>query len=125
VDEWCAAAKEALRRLAGGETQADVARTYNVDATTIGRLLGHRPFHGGANLVALQWSAAAGDAGDAEQASARGGVPPHSKNESVRPWRLRVGPVCASLPNDFGVDPGTVQRISRPFAAPSVVAAVP
>jgi hypothetical protein len=46
--------KEALRRLAGGETQADVARTYNVDATTIGRLLGHRPFHGGANLVALQ-----------------------------------------------------------------------
>jgi len=25
----------------------------------------------------------------------------------------------------FGVDPGTVQRISRPFVAPSVVAAVP
>jgi hypothetical protein len=33
---------------------ADVARTYNVDATTIGRLLGDRPFPGGANLVALQ-----------------------------------------------------------------------
>jgi hypothetical protein len=54
VDEWCAAAKEALRRLAGGETQADVARTYNVDATTISRLSGDRPFHGGANVVALQ-----------------------------------------------------------------------
>jgi DNA invertase Pin-like site-specific DNA recombinase len=46
--------QEALQRLAGGETQADVARTYNVDATTIGRLLSDRPFHGGANLVALQ-----------------------------------------------------------------------
>jgi DNA invertase Pin-like site-specific DNA recombinase len=46
--------EEALQRLASGETQADVARTYNVDATTIGRLLGDRPFHGGANLVALQ-----------------------------------------------------------------------
>jgi DNA invertase Pin-like site-specific DNA recombinase len=46
--------QEALQRLAAGETQADVARTYNVDATTIGRLLGDRPFHGGANLVALQ-----------------------------------------------------------------------
>jgi DNA invertase Pin-like site-specific DNA recombinase len=30
--------QEALRRLDAGETQADVARTYNVDATTIGRL---------------------------------------------------------------------------------------
>jgi DNA invertase Pin-like site-specific DNA recombinase len=30
--------QEALRRLAEGETQADVARTYNVNATTIGRL---------------------------------------------------------------------------------------
>lgn len=30
--------QEALRRIAAGETQADVARTYNVDATTIGRL---------------------------------------------------------------------------------------
>ena len=46
--------QEALQRLAAGETQADVARTYNVDATTIGRLLGDRPFHGGANVVALQ-----------------------------------------------------------------------
>ena len=36
--------QEALQRLAAGETQADVARTYNVDATTIGRLLGDRPF---------------------------------------------------------------------------------
>src|SRR5947207_2205818 len=46
--------REALQRLAAGETQADIARTYNVDATTIGRLLGDRPFHGGANVVALQ-----------------------------------------------------------------------
>ena len=46
--------QEAMQRLAAGETQADVARTYNVDATTIGRLLGDRPFLGGANVVALQ-----------------------------------------------------------------------
>jgi DNA invertase Pin-like site-specific DNA recombinase len=30
--------QEAIQRLANGETQADIARTYNVDATTIGRL---------------------------------------------------------------------------------------
>jgi DNA invertase Pin-like site-specific DNA recombinase len=30
--------REALARLAAGETQADVARTFGVDATTIGRL---------------------------------------------------------------------------------------
>jgi DNA invertase Pin-like site-specific DNA recombinase len=29
---------EALQRLAAGETQADIARTYAVDPTTIGRL---------------------------------------------------------------------------------------
>src|SRR5215475_3509673 len=52
-------------------------------------------------------------------------LPPRLKSESVRPWRLLGGPVCASLPKRFGVDPGTVQRISRPFVAPSVVAAVP
>jgi DNA invertase Pin-like site-specific DNA recombinase len=46
--------QEAMRRLTAGETQADVARTYNVDATTIGRLLGDRPFPGGANVGALQ-----------------------------------------------------------------------
>jgi DNA invertase Pin-like site-specific DNA recombinase len=32
--------REALRRLANGETQADVARTYAVSHVTIGRLLG-------------------------------------------------------------------------------------
>jgi DNA invertase Pin-like site-specific DNA recombinase len=32
--------QEALARLAAGETQADVARTYDVSGTTIGRLLG-------------------------------------------------------------------------------------
>jgi DNA invertase Pin-like site-specific DNA recombinase len=31
--------REALARLDAGETQAEIARTYNVDATTIGRLL--------------------------------------------------------------------------------------
>jgi DNA invertase Pin-like site-specific DNA recombinase len=46
--------QEALQRLAAGETMADVARTYNVDATTIGRLLGDRPFLGDASGVALQ-----------------------------------------------------------------------
>jgi DNA invertase Pin-like site-specific DNA recombinase len=40
--------QEALQRLAAGETQADVARTYNVDATTIGRLAATRPFEHGA-----------------------------------------------------------------------------
>src|SRR4029450_10757774 len=60
--------QEAMRRLAAGETQADRARTHNVDATTIGRLVGDRPFHGGANVVALQGSpAAAGDAGQCFQ----------------------------------------------------------
>ena len=36
--------QEALQRLAAGETMADVARTYNVDATTIGRLAAASPF---------------------------------------------------------------------------------
>ena len=36
--------QEALQRLAAGETYADVARTYNVDATTIGRLASFQPF---------------------------------------------------------------------------------
>jgi DNA invertase Pin-like site-specific DNA recombinase len=52
------------------------------------------------------------------------GRPPiasHWKNESARPWRLLGGPECA-FAKQFGVDPGTVQRISRPFAAASVAA---
>ncbi|MFZ2075795.1 MAG: recombinase family protein [Xanthobacteraceae bacterium] len=32
--------QEALHRLASGETQADIARTFAVDPTTIGRLQG-------------------------------------------------------------------------------------
>jgi DNA invertase Pin-like site-specific DNA recombinase len=36
--------QEALQRLASGETYADVARTFNVDATTIGRLAASSPF---------------------------------------------------------------------------------
>jgi DNA invertase Pin-like site-specific DNA recombinase len=47
--------QEALQRLARGETQADIARTYNVDATTIGRLE-PRPF--GCASVADQQSTA-------------------------------------------------------------------
>jgi hypothetical protein len=36
--------QEALQRLAAGETYADLARAYNVDATTIGRLVAASPF---------------------------------------------------------------------------------
>ena len=36
--------QEAIERLMAGETQADVARTYNVDATTISRLAANSPF---------------------------------------------------------------------------------
>jgi DNA invertase Pin-like site-specific DNA recombinase len=43
--------QEALRRLAAGETMADVARTYNVDATTIGRLAAASPFEPGAAVL--------------------------------------------------------------------------
>jgi DNA invertase Pin-like site-specific DNA recombinase len=46
--------QEALQRLTAGETQADVARTYNVDPTTIGRLFGDRPFVGAGSEAALQ-----------------------------------------------------------------------
>jgi DNA invertase Pin-like site-specific DNA recombinase len=43
--------QEALQRLREGETMADVARTYNVDAATIGRLAAASPFeHGAAAL---------------------------------------------------------------------------
>ena len=42
--------QEALQRLAAGETQADVARTYNVDAAAIGRLGSPSPFGSGAAL---------------------------------------------------------------------------
>jgi hypothetical protein len=39
---------KATRVSAAGETQADVARTYNVDATTISRLAAGSPFEHGA-----------------------------------------------------------------------------
>src|SRR5215469_3792423 len=39
--------QEAIQRLIAGETQADVARTYNVDATTISRLAASSPFERG------------------------------------------------------------------------------
>ena len=35
--------RESYQRLRNGETQADIARTYGVDATTIGRLDCSRP----------------------------------------------------------------------------------
>jgi DNA invertase Pin-like site-specific DNA recombinase len=35
--------KEAIERLIAGETQADIARSFNVNATTIGRLLPRAP----------------------------------------------------------------------------------
>ena len=40
--------QEALQRLAAGETQADAARTYAVDAATISRLAASSPFEQGA-----------------------------------------------------------------------------
>jgi DNA invertase Pin-like site-specific DNA recombinase len=42
--------QEALQRLAAGETQADIARSYAVDATTIGRL--RPPFSAPASVAA-------------------------------------------------------------------------
>src|SRR2546430_15269424 len=36
---------------------------------------------------------------EGKRLGAPGRLPSHSKNESVRPWRLLGGPVCASLPN--------------------------
>ena len=43
--------QEAIQRLAAGETMADVARTYNVDATTIGRLAAASPFEQSAGAL--------------------------------------------------------------------------
>jgi DNA invertase Pin-like site-specific DNA recombinase len=42
---------EALHRLAQGETQADIARTYNVDPATISRLAAASPFEHGAAVA--------------------------------------------------------------------------
>jgi DNA invertase Pin-like site-specific DNA recombinase len=43
--------QEARARLEAGETQSDIARSYNVDATTIGRLATASPFaHGAVGL---------------------------------------------------------------------------
>ena len=39
---------ERRRRLRQGETQADIARTYNVDPATISRLAAASPFEHGA-----------------------------------------------------------------------------
>jgi len=43
-----ASAPGSLQRLAAGETMADVARTYAVDAATINRLAAASPFEHGA-----------------------------------------------------------------------------
>jgi hypothetical protein len=53
-----------------------------------------------------------------------GPVPPHSKNESVRPWRLLGDLVCASLPNSSGSIPARCSGSAALFVVPSVVAAV-
>jgi DNA invertase Pin-like site-specific DNA recombinase len=47
--------QEALQRLAAGETQTDIARSYGVSHVTIGRLQGPvlRPFDGGAGVPAV------------------------------------------------------------------------
>jgi hypothetical protein len=43
--------QEARQRLHASETMADVARTYAVDATTIGRLAASSPFEHGAAVL--------------------------------------------------------------------------
>jgi DNA invertase Pin-like site-specific DNA recombinase len=43
--------QEALRRLAEGETQADVARSYNMHPSNLGRLQVSVPFHGEGQAV--------------------------------------------------------------------------
>jgi DNA invertase Pin-like site-specific DNA recombinase len=43
--------QEAMQRLADGEVQADLARSYGVSQSTIGRLSGDRPFEVGAAAV--------------------------------------------------------------------------
>ena len=42
---------EALHRLAQGETQADIARSYAVDSATISRLAAASPFEHGAAVA--------------------------------------------------------------------------
>jgi hypothetical protein len=46
--------QEAMQRLAEGEVQADLARSYGVSQSTISRLSGDRPFPGDASRVTLQ-----------------------------------------------------------------------
>jgi hypothetical protein len=49
-------------------------------------------------------------------------LPPRSKNESARPWRLLGGPVCASLPNSSESIPrqcSASAALSPPQASPS------
>jgi len=56
-------------------------------------------------------------------AAERAACPPRPISGS--PGRaLATGPGMRVIAKGFGVDPDTVQRISRPFVAPSVVAAV-
>ena len=46
--------------------------------------------------------------------------PPHWKSESARLWRLLGDPGVRVIAKQFGVNPGTVQRISRPFEPDAV-----
>ena len=45
------------------------------------------------------------------------------RNESVRLWRLLGGPGIRVIAERLGVNPSTVQRISRPFDGASVAVA--
>ena len=45
------------------------------------------------------------------------------ENESMRRWRLLGWLGVRVIAKQFGVDPGTVQRISRPFDGASVAGA--
>jgi hypothetical protein len=47
-------------------------------------------------------------------------LPPRSKNESLRPLATPGRPGVRVIAKRFGVDPGTVQRISRPFEQDAV-----
>jgi hypothetical protein len=44
----------------------------------------------------------------------------HSRNESARLWPLLGGAGVRVIAKQFGVHPGTVQRISRPFEQDAV-----
>jgi DNA invertase Pin-like site-specific DNA recombinase len=87
--------QEALQRLAAGETMADVARTYAVDATTIGRLAASSPFEQSARTCA---GAPTGKTCSAAHTSGRPQLPSSSHESYLlfnrrRAWNDTVEPV--------------------------------